>query len=54
MWNYVLYPTPLIAIGMSNKEGAAVDTIFSLPMVCLLDPENSKNIIFSPWGHENI
>ena len=31
-----------------------VDTIFCLPSICVLDLEKPKNIIFSPWGHENI
>ena len=35
-------------------KNASVDTIFYLPSICMLDPEKSKNIIFSPWGRENI
>ena len=31
-----------------------VDIVFCLPSICVLDPENFKNIIFSPWGHKNI
>ena len=31
MRNYVLYPTPLIAIKMLDKEKVAVDTVFGLP-----------------------
>ena len=31
-----------------------VDIVFCLPSICVLDPEKSKNIIFSPWGRENI
>ena len=71
MQNQVLYPTPLIALEMLDKEGATVDTVFCPlemldkegatvdtvfcpPLICMQDPENSKNIIFSPWGHGNI
>ena len=50
MRNHVLYLTPLIALEISDKEGAVVDTIFCPPSICMPDPENSKNIIFSPWG----
>ena len=32
----------------------AIDTIFSLPSICVQDLEKYKNIIFSPWGHKNI
>jgi len=39
---------------MSDKEGAAIDIVFSPPTICMPDPEKSKNIIFSTWGHENI
>ena len=52
--NHVLYPTPFIALKMSDKVGAAVDTLFCPPLICVLDLEKSKNIIFSPWGRENI
>jgi len=31
-----------------------VDTVFCLPSICVPDPEKSKNIIFSPWGHKKI
>ena len=31
-----------------------VDTVFCSPSICMLEPENSKNIIFSPWGHRRI
>ena len=54
MRNYAFHPTPLIALEISDKEGAAVDTIFCPLLICMPDPEKSKNIIFSPWGHENI
>ena len=27
MRNHILYPTPLIAFEMSNKEGVAIDTV---------------------------
>ena len=50
MQNYVLYPTPLIAIKILDKEGAVVDTVFCPPSICLPDPKNSKNINFSSWG----
>ena len=30
------------------------DAVFCLPSICMQDPEKSKNIIFSPWGYENI
>jgi len=42
MWNHVLYPTPLIAIEMLDKEGVVVDTIFCPPSICMLDPKTSK------------
>ena len=31
-----------------------VDTVFCLPLICMLDSENLKNINFLPWGRENI
>ena len=43
--NHVLYLTPLIALEKSDKEGAAVDTIFCPLSICVSDP---KKIIFSP------
>ena len=39
---------------MSDKEGAAIDTKFCSPSICMLDPKNSKNINFSLGGHEYI
>jgi len=33
---------------------ASIDTIFCLPLICMSNPEKSKNIISSPWGRENI
>ena len=54
MQNHVLYPTPLIALEMLDKEGAVVDTAFCPPLICVPDLENSKNIIISPWAHKNI
>jgi len=39
---------------MSDKEGAAIDTVFCPPSICVPDHKKSKNIIFSPWGRENI
>ena len=54
MRNHVLYPTTLIALEISDKEGAAIDTVFCLPLICEPSLEKPKNIIFSPWGHENI
>ena len=54
IWNHVLYPTPLIALKISDKEGETVDTVFCPPLICMLNLEKSKNIIFSPWGCENI
>ena len=27
---------------------AGVNTVFCLPLICVLDPEKSKNVIFSP------
>ena len=52
--NHVIYPTPLIALEMSDKEGAVVITIFCLSSICVLNLEKYKIIIFSAWGHENI
>jgi len=54
MWNYVLYATPLIAIEMLDKVGVTIDIVFCLPLICVSDPKNFKNINFSPWGQENI
>ena len=54
MRNHVLYLTPLIALEISNKERAAISTVFCPPSICVPNPEKPKNIIFSPWGHENI
>ena len=54
MRNYVLYPTPLIAIEISDKEGAVVVTVFYLLSICVLNPKNSKNVNFLPWSCENI
>ena len=34
-----------------ENVNVAVDTVFCSPSICMLDFENSKNIIFSPWGH---
>ena len=31
-----------------------VDIIFFPPSICVLDPENLKNINFLPWGRGNI
>ena len=31
-----------------------VDTVFCSSSICLPNPENSKSIIFSLWGHRNI
>ena len=45
MQNYVLYPIPLIAIKMLDKEGAVTETVFCPPLICMLDPENSKKIL---------
>ena len=52
--NHVLYSTHLIALEMLDKERAAVDTVFCPLSIYVLDPEKSKDIIFSLWGHENI
>ena len=48
MQNCVIYSIPLIALEISNKEGAAVDIVFYLPLICMPNLENSKNITFSP------
>ena len=34
-----------------ENVNVAIDTVFCSPSICMLDFENSKNIIFSPWGH---
>ena len=31
-----------------------VDTVFCLPSIFMQDPKKFQNIIFSPWGRENI
>ena len=38
---------------MGKQSMLGVDIVFCLPSICL-DPENFKNMIFSPWGCENI
>ena len=53
MWNHILYRIPLPTIKMSDKEKAAVNTVFCLPQI-LLDPKNLKNINPSPKGCVNI
>ena len=52
--NHVLYLAPLIALKMSDKEGAIIDTVFCLPSIYMPNPKKPKNVIFSPWGRENI
>ena len=47
--NHILYPTPLIALEISDK-GATVDIVFCPPSIYVLDLENSKNIIFFSIG----
>ena len=32
----------------------SVDIVFCPPSICMPDPEKLQNIIFSPWGRENI
>ena len=54
MRNHILCSTPLIALKILNKEGAAVDTVFYLLSICVPDSKNSKNIIFPPRGYGNI
>ena len=51
MQNHVFYPTFLIALEMLDKEGVAIDTVFCSLSICMPNPEYSKNIIVSPWGH---
>ena len=43
-----------IAIDIYIFKIPNLDTVFCLPSICVPNPENSKNIIFSPWGHGNI
>ena len=52
--NHVLYPIPLIALKMSNKKGAVVDTVFCPPSILHARPWKIQKYNFSPWGHENI
>ena len=47
IWNHILYPTPLIALEMSDKEGATTDTVFCPPSICIPNLDKYKNIIFS-------
>ena len=37
-----------------DKEGANVNTVFCPPSICMPDPENSKNVNFSPGDRGNI
>ena len=37
MRNYVIYPTPLVTIEMSNKDRTAIDTAFCPPLIYVLD-----------------
>ena len=39
---------------MSEKEGAAIDNVFCPHSIFMPNPENFKNINFSPWDHGNI
>ena len=52
--NHVLYSTHLIALEVSDKEGAVVDTVFFSPSIRVLDPEKPKNIILSMGSREHI
>ena len=36
--NHILYPTRLIALEMSDKEGATIDIVFCPPSICVQDP----------------
>ena len=47
-----LIGTPTMPIGTGFKMG--VDTVFFLLSICVSNPKNYKNIIFSPSGHKNI
>ena len=38
----------------TSKGVDNVDIVFCSPSFCVPDPKKPKNIIFSPWGHENI
>jgi len=35
-------------------QSQVFDTVFCPPLICMSDPEKTKNIIFSLWGCENI
>ena len=39
---------------IQNFQIHSVDTIFVRTLICVPDPEKSKNIILSEWGRENI
>ena len=39
---------------MVHKLNVCVDIVFYLPSICMPDLEKYKNLIFSPWGHQNI
>ena len=49
-------PNPNITTKPSSKKKPFldVDTVFCSPSICVLDLKKSKNIIFSPWGCEDI
>ena len=38
----------------AHAQGMCVDTVFCLPLICVPDPKNSKNINFATMGHKNI
>ena len=50
IWNHVFYPTPLVALEVSNKEGAAIDTVFFPPSVCMPNPWKIQKYYFLPMG----
>ena len=50
--NHVLYPTPLIALEISNKEGAPVGTVFFPPSICMPNPGKPKKYHFFSMGSQ--
>ena len=52
--NHILYLTPLIALEMLDKEGAAVDIVFYPPSTYVPSPEKSKKyhlLFMGSWEH---
>ena len=50
--HHVLYLTPLIALEISDKEGATIGTILCPPSICIPDPRKPKKYHFLSMGSQ--